>query len=76
MTIICLHCKVRGPGRPQSGVAGGKSRVVETRRVLARTRLRGRREVTRTLQRIRECLKCRYRWKTIEVTIAPKRRLK
>jgi hypothetical protein len=69
VSIICLHCKVRGAGRPRKGVAGGASRVVESRKVIARTRLRGRREVTRTIQRIRQCKKCRYRWKTIEVTV-------
>lgn len=73
MTIICLHCKVRGPGRPRAGTAGGRSRVVESRAVLSRTMLRGRREATRTMLRIRECLKCRYRWRTYEVTIMPKR---
>jgi hypothetical protein len=73
MGVICLHCKVRGPGRPRSGVAGGKSKVVETRRVKAKTRVRGRVEVTRTIMRIRQCLTCRWRWRTVETTIVPRR---
>lgn len=47
----------------------GKSRVVESRRELCRVRLHGKRVVARTIVRLRECLRCRRRWKTIEMII-------
>ncbi len=70
MTIICPHCK------PDYGAGAGRSRVVETRTVIARTRLRGPRRATRTVQRIRECLACCYRWRTREVTMPNRRKCK
>ena len=73
MTIQCVHCKITWRGK--KGMHGGRSRVVETRVVAARTQTSRRvRKVVRTVQRIRECLTCRYRWKTREIAIHTKKR--
>lgn len=75
MTTQCPHCRV--PWQGKKGLYGGRSRVVETRTVRARTALRqGKRELTHTVQRLRECLKCRFRWKTREIAIMPARSVK
>lgn len=74
MSVICLHCKTRGPGRPAKGTTGGESRVLATRRVIARTMMRGVREITRSVRRIRKCKDCGYLWRTIEVTIVNRRK--
>lgn len=70
MTIICMHCK-----RPAyRGYDAPRSKVVETRVVTGETRVRGRRELSRTVQRVRECPKCRFRWRTIEIYLSPRKR--
>lgn len=74
MSIICLHCKTRGHGRPAKGTSGGESRVLATRKCIARTMMRGSREVTRSVRRVRQCKDCRYTWSTIEVTIVNRRK--
>lgn len=58
MTVVCDHC-------------GHGSSVVETRTVLVRgsgvsTAARRR---TRTVCRLRQCKRCRFRWKTMEVPV-------
>lgn len=75
MTIQCVYCKVTWRGKP--GMYGGRSKVVETR-IVASRRLEpvrakegfvSKRRATRTVRRVRECLTCRFRWKTIEVPL-------
>lgn len=70
MTTICAHC-------------GHRSRVVETRQVLARlsvstkTGERKRMRRSRTVCRLRECSRptCRWRWKTMEMPMRPGSRM-
>lgn len=70
MTAICMHCK-----RPSyRGIDAPRSVVVETRMVPGETRVRGKREVTRSIQRIRQCPRCQFRWRTIEVHLSSRKR--
>jgi hypothetical protein len=62
---------VKGGRRP---AALGKSRVVETRRKPCHITLRGKVARNVTVVRRRECLKCGYRWSTMEVIIYEKRK--
>jgi hypothetical protein len=71
MTIQCPHCRVIWRGKP--GMHGGRSRVVETRTVSARTTTTVRNVRTMTVQRLRECLTCRWRWRTREVMVPIKK---
>lgn len=72
MTVICMHCK-----RPAyRGFDAPRSVVKETRIVTGETRVRGKRELARTVQRLRQCPKCRFRWRTIEVCLPVRRRVK
>lgn len=54
MSTICPSCR-------------GKARVVETRAKPSRIIFKGKRSRSQTVVRLRECPKCRYRWKTCEV---------
>jgi len=45
----------------------GRSRVVETREKPSRIVWRGKRQHSKSVVRVRECLSCRLRWKTLEV---------
>lgn len=67
MSILCLFCK--GNSRKRLG----KSRVVETRTVSSHAKHKGRTVRTFTKERVRQCLTCRWRWKTIEYVEAAKR---
>ncbi len=71
MTIICMHCKGARQGLRGTLV---RSRVVETRTIKSDTWVRGRREATMTVQRTRECLKCRWRWRTREAIVSTRKR--
>jgi hypothetical protein len=73
MTIICMHCK---QGRQGHRGTATRSRVVETRPVRGDTWVRGRREATTTVQRVRECIKCRFRWRTRETVVPIRRKVK
>lgn len=67
MSTICPLCKGSKPGPRPPGL--GKSKVVETRRKACHVTLRGKVQRNATLVRLRQCLKCRYRWKTMEVIV-------
>lgn len=68
MTIICMYCKPAKPGPKPAQL--GRSRVVITRQKECRVLLGSRKRTQRralTIVRTRECLKCRFRWKTYEL---------
>ena len=67
MAALCTMCKGSKPGKRPPGL--GKSKVVETRRKPCHVTLRGKTARNTTLVRIRQCLKCRHRWKTMEVIV-------
>jgi hypothetical protein len=66
--IICPLCKRKRQYKVHNE---GKSRVVETRDKTCRSVFRGKVMRSRTVTRVRECTKCRYRWKTVEVPYKP-----
>ncbi len=71
MTILCIMCRPvrKRAGRPERGYAplSGESKVVQTKRIRALFKIRGKNYTTDTIARVRECKKCRYRWKTREI---------
>ena len=73
MSAFCALCRgsVKGGRRPRDL---GKSKVVESRRKPCHITLRGKVQRNTTIVRIRQCLKCRYRWKTMEVVVYEKRK--
>lgn len=76
MTIICMHCKPCIKYRPpRDAPRAPRSRVVETRVASGETRVRGKRESTLTVRRIRQCPQCKFRWHTVE-TVVPSSRVR
>lgn len=71
MCNLCPICKgsKRGPRSPRLG----RSKVVETRRKPCHITFRGKALRNVTITRMRECLKCRFRWKTMEILVYSKR---
>lgn len=68
MSIICMHCKPKKPGRQPLP----KSRVIESRVVYSHVQFNGRSARTRTMMRRRQC-ECGFRWQTIEYVLPAKR---
>lgn len=58
MSIVCLHC---------FSSQKGKSKVMLTRKRARRVTLRGKPHNNQTIVRTRQCLNCKFKWKTIEV---------
>jgi hypothetical protein len=69
MSVICLHCKPKRPGKHKIP----ESKVIDSRLVSSRAKLDGKTVRTRTMRRRRECLKCGYRWNTLEYSLPAKR---
>jgi hypothetical protein len=61
MSIICMHCKPKKPGRHKLP----KSRVIESRVVFSHVLFNGKSARTRTMMRRRQC-ECGFRWSTLE----------
>ncbi len=70
MSTLCPLCNPK-VGRRTPGQ--GRSRVVETRRKNCRVTFQGTSRRNTTVTRVRECLKCRFRWKTMEVMVFSRR---
>ena len=68
MSIICMHCKPKRPGRHRLP----KSRVIESRVVHSHVLFNGRSTRTRTMMRRRQC-ECGFRWLTLEYVLPAKR---
>lgn len=68
MTILCPHCKQNSKDSD-----AGASRVMATRRQSVRLHLGSAHKRVRTYTniRLRQCLTCRWRWKTAEITLIP-----
>jgi len=69
MTVVCPMC-TRSKGGPRAPDLG-KSKVVLTRSKQSDVTLKGKRQRANTFVRTRQCLQCRYKWKTVEVLYDP-----